>query len=54
MDTKKPPLGAISRHIWEATRINDLRMAMIRYLAAMKDIPDGWQQELEELISKNR
>lgn len=46
----KPPLGIIPRKLHEETRIRDLMAAIDRHLTEGMNIPEKWQDELNDLL----
>ncbi len=49
----KPPLGTVSRRVWEQDRQLNLLAAMARYLEEDFKIPPEWIEELTELNERN-
>ncbi len=45
----KPPLGIMSRDIWDAVRLENLAAAVERYRAAGLPIPVAWEIEQIEI-----
>ena len=49
---KKPPLGVVSREIWDRKRQEELAEAMGNYLEAGKKIPKEWLDEYNEISDR--
>lgn len=49
---KKPPLGVISRDIWDRKRQEELAAAMKRYLEAGEKLPSEWISEYNEISER--
>ena len=47
-----PPLGVMPRFIWDEKRLEDLKGAIGRYLAANKPIHIKWVEEYNELVER--
>jgi hypothetical protein len=52
MPAVKPPLGIVTKHIWDCERIVALKGAMVRYIEASREIPSEWVEEYNELIKR--
>lgn len=50
--SKKPPLGVVSRDIWDRKRQEKLAAAMKRYLEAGEKIPSEWIAEYNEISDR--
>ena len=48
----KPPLGVMSRDMWDRKRQEDLGEAMYRYLEADMKIPKEWLDEYNEISDR--
>ena len=48
----KPPIGVMSREMWNRQRRKDLADAMARYLEAGMKIPVEWIEEYNEINDK--
>lgn len=48
----KPPLGVVSRDIWDRKRQEELAEAMKRYLEAGEKIPSEWISEYNEISDR--
>lgn len=48
----KPPLGVVSREIWDRKRQEELAEAMGNYLKAGKKIPKEWLDEYNEISDR--
>lgn len=45
----KPPLGLLSKKIWQSIRAQDIREAVKRYRDVSMDFPVDWLLELMEI-----
>lgn len=52
MNSNKPPIGVMPRHIAEEMRTRDLDRAIILYIEAGCHVPVEWITERNELIAK--
>jgi len=52
-DIKEPPVGLFPRFIHDASRLTDVRLAIIRYYEAGLEIPIEWIEEYNELTKRN-
>jgi hypothetical protein len=50
--TAKPPLGIMPRYIHDEQRLNDLCLAINRYITGNKAIPIEWIEEYNELVKR--
>lgn len=48
----KPPIGVMSREMWNRQRQTDLANAMTRYLEAGMKIPVEWIEEYNEISAR--
>jgi hypothetical protein len=48
----KPPLGVMSRKLWDEQRANDLAAAIARYTTAGFRVPVEWIEEYNELVGR--
>lgn len=51
MVSDKPPIGLKPKEIHDRARKEEIPNAMMRYVAADKEIPQSWLDELYSLIS---
>lgn len=50
MGSKKPPLGAIPKTVWDVTRLEELSKVIGKYLEGGWKIPGEWVDEYNELV----